>query len=357
MTTFVTGATGFIGSAVVRALLARGMPVRALVRPASNRTNIDGLGLEVVEGDLSDAAHLAGAMAGASAVIHVAADYRHWARNPTEIYRANVEGTENVLRATVACAIPRLVFTGSVGAMGIEADGRPASEMTPAPFDGIIGHYHRSKYLAAKRVEAAARDGLNATIVSPTMPLGPRDIRPTPTGRIIVEAASGRLPAYVDTGLNLVHVDDVAEGHVLALERGAPGANYILGGENMTLRDLLMLVGDLSGRRRAPVRLPHALAHVIAGASEAVAYATGRPPIASQDEVRLAGQKMYFSSARATSDLGYAPRPTREAVEDALEWFARHGYIVPRRQARLRLRDRVLEPPGARPASHPYNEL
>lgn len=357
MTTFVTGATGFIGSAVVRALLARGMRVRALVRPASNRANIEGLGLEIVEGDLSDSAGLTAAMAGATAVFHVAADYRHWARNPAEIYRTNVDGTENVLRAAEACAVSRLVFTGSVGAMGIEGDGTPARETTPAPFDAIIGHYHRSKYLAAKRVEAAARDGLNATIVSPTMPLGPRDIRPTPTGRIIVEAASGRLPAYVDTGLNLVHVDDVAEGHVLAFERGARGENYILGGENMTLRDLLVLVGDLTGHQRAPARLPHAVAHAIAIASEAIAYATGLTPLASRDEVRLAGQRMYFSSARAMATLGYAPRPTREAVKDAIEWFERHGHVARRRRVPVRARDRVIEPSGARPASHPYNEL
>jgi len=327
MTYFVTGATGFVGSAVTRALLARNLPVRVLVRPSSDRTNLEGLSVEIAEGDLCDLTALKKAMAGCTAVFHIAADYRHWARNWADLYRANVGGTENVIRAMRDLSISRLVYTSTVGAMGIASTGAPADETTPVCLESVVGHYHRSKFLAAERVHVAAAAGLNATIVSPTMPVGPRDIKPTPTGRIIVEAAMGRLPAYVDTGLNIAHVEDVAEGHLMALDRGAPGETYILGGDNITLRDFLVMIAGAMGNSRAPVRLPYLAAYPVAWFSEAVAAATGRCPVASLDEVRLASQKMYFSSARAMHDLGYRARPARNAVNDAVQWFAEHGVI------------------------------
>lgn len=358
MTYFVTGATGFIGSAVVRALLSRHTRIRAFVRRGSDRSNIEGLPLEIVEGDLRDPGAVRDAMRGCDAVFHIAADYRHWTRHPEDLLAVNVGGTQAVLDAMHATGISRLVYTSSVGAMGLAPGGIPAGEDTPAPYDAIIGHYHRSKYLAAQCVLRSAGQGLNATIVSPTMPLGPRDIRPTPTGRIIVEAANGRLPAYVDTGFNIVHVEDVAQGHLLALDKGARGANYILGGQDVTLRGLLTMVGDMTGANRAPVRIPLALAYPVAWGGEALARITGVPPLASLDEVRLAAHKMYFSSARAMRELDYRPRPAREAVRDSIEWFERHGRIVaPRGLSRGVRRGPTRDRSTARPASSHLKDL
>jgi dihydroflavonol-4-reductase len=324
--TLVTGATGFIGSAVARVLIARGHEVRALVRRRSDRGNLDGLPLEVVEGDLRDPGSLRRAMHGCRAVFHVAADYRLWVPDPSSLYEANVAGTEALLRAAEAEGVERFVHTSSVGALGIDPSGQPADEDTPVRMTDIIGHYHRSKFLAENTARQFATR-LPVVIVNPSFPVGPRDIKPTPTGRTILKAAAGRMPAYLDTGINLVHVDDVAEGHYMAFEKGRVGMNYILGGRNLTLRELLVLIARISGRKPRLMRLPYPAGLALAYAFEGWAHLTGRPPLATRDEVRLARRHMYFSSARAERELGYRPRPAEEAVRDSVAWFEANGYL------------------------------
>jgi dihydroflavonol-4-reductase len=325
MTTLVTGATGFVGSAVARALVSSGHEVRALARPNSDRANLLGLPIEVAEGDLRDRPSLVKAVEGCRAVFHVGADYRFWARDPAAIYETNVAGTEALLAAAEAGGVERFVHTSSVGAMGIDPSGKPADETTPVTIDDVIGHYHRSKFLAEQAARTFAARGFPVVIVNPTFPVGPRDIKPTPTGRAIRDAASGRMPAYVDTGINVVHVDDVAMGHLLAFERGRIGQSYILGGDNMTLRDLLELVARIRGRRARLVRIPHAAVVAVAVALEGYARLTGHAPLVTREEARLARRRMYFSSARAARELGYQARPAEEAVRDAIAWFDSHG--------------------------------
>ncbi len=330
MTTLVTGATGFIGSAVLRKLLEAGATVRALVRPESDRRNIEGLPVETVEGDLGDRASLERAVKGCAALYHAAADYRLWVRKPDELYKTNVEGTRNMMSAAGEAGVKRVVYTSSVAVLGLNADGSPADEDTPATVDDMIGHYKRSKFLAEKEVRRmVAEDGLSAVIVNPSSPVGPRDIKPTPTGRMVVEAAAGRMPAYVDTGLNLVHVDDVAEGHLLAFERGRVGERYILGAENLALRDILTEIAALTGRRPPRVRLPHNLVLPVAVIAEGWARISGGgEPMVTVDGVRLARTKMYFSCEKAMRELGYAPRPAAEALSDAVAWFRAFGYCL-----------------------------
>ena len=328
MTVLVTGATGFVGSAVLRRLLDDGHRARALVRAGSNRRNLEGLSVEAVVGDLGDPASLERAMAGCTALFHVAADYRIGVREPDGLYRTNVEGTRNVMLAAAAAGVARIVYTSSVATLGVTGDATPADETNPSTIDDMIGHYKRSKFLAEAEVRRLARDeGLPAVIVNPSTPVGPRDIRPTPTGRMIVEAASGRMPAFVDTGLNMVHVDDVAAGHVLAFERGAVGERYILGGENMSLRDILAEIAAITGRRPPRVRLPHGLVLPIAHAAEAWARLRGAEPFVTVEGARLARKKMFYSARRARDELGFAPRPAAEALRDAVAWYRRHGYL------------------------------
>jgi dihydroflavonol-4-reductase len=334
MTCLVTGATGFVGSAVARALLMRGERVRTLARATSDRSNLANLPIETVEGDLADPACLARAVAGCKAVYHVAAAYSHWVRDPVAMYKTNVGGTEALMAAAKAAGVQRLIYTSSVGALATDPAGGLADEETPVTLDDIIGHYHRSKFLAERSVKRFAESGLPVAIVNPTMPVGPRDIKPTPTGRTILEAASGHIPAYVDTGVNIVHVDDVAEGHLLAHDKGRPGRCYILGGENMTLRQLLELVGWVTGVERRLFRLPHLAVLPVAYIAEAIAALTGQEPLATIDETKLARHKMYFSSARATRELGFKARPAADAVRDAVAWFESHGYF--RRRPALR---------------------
>jgi dihydroflavonol-4-reductase len=322
MTTLVTGATGFVGSAVARALLARGEAVRVLARPGGDRRNIGGLDVEIAEGDLTDAASLAAALKGANALYHVAADYRLWARDPRVLYAANVEGTKALMRAAAEAGVARIVYTSSVATLGLRADGNPATEETPVSFADMIGDYKKSKYLAEEAVrEMVARDGLPCVIVNPSTPVGPRDIKPTPTGRMIYEAASGRMPAYVDTGLNIVHVDDVAAGHLLAFDKGEVGERYILGGENMGLKDILQTIARLTGRTAPKTELPRAPLYPIAIVAEAVAALTGREPFLTRDGLRMARKKMFFSSARAEEKLGYRARAAEQALRDAIEGF------------------------------------
>lgn len=326
MTTLVTGATGFVGSAVARALLARGHQVRLLARPSSDRRNLAGLDAEIVTGDLTDPASLTRAAAGCRYVVHVAADYRFWVPDPEAMLRANVEGTRSIMRAAQAAGAERIVHCSSVAALGLNPDGTPADETTPVDPAILITTYKRSKYLAEQAVLGLVRDeNLPAVVVNPAAPVGPRDIKPTPTGKMIRDAANGRIPAYVETGLNVVHVDDVAEGHALALERGRIGERYILGGENLALKDLLALVADVAGGRAPRLRLREAWVWPVALAMEGLARITGIPPMVTRDHLRMARKKMFFSSAKAIAELGYQPRPVRQAIEDAVAWFRANG--------------------------------
>jgi len=326
--TLVTGATGFVGSAVARRLALDGTPVRALVRPGSPRSHLDGLDLEFVSGDLRDARSLRAAMAGIRHVFHVAADYRLWARDRSEIFAANVDGTRNVMQEALRAGVERVVYTSSVATLGLRADGSPADESVPLSVEQGIGAYKRSKIAAERLVEAMVReDRLPAVIVNPSTPIGPRDVKPTPTGRIIVEAACGRMPGFFDTGLNFVHVDDVAEGHLAALRRGVIGERYILGGENVALADMLAEVARLVGRRPPRFRIPSAVVIPVAYLAEAKAWLTGREPFITLDGLRLAEHYMFFTAAKAERDLGFRARPYRQALADAIDWFRAAGYL------------------------------
>jgi|SRR5579875_569513 len=329
MKALVTGASGFVGAAVVRHVLARGGGARCLVRASSSRRNLEGLPVEVAVGDLTDSPSLERALAGCDTLFHVAADYRLGVRDPAELYRANVEGTRNVLDAAARAGVSRIVYTSSVATIGIPADGTPGNEETPVRLDDMIGHYKRSKFLAEQvaREWARANAPAHLVIVNPSTPIGPGDVKPTPTGRIIVDAASGRTPAYVDTGLNVVHVDDVAEGHLLALERGRSGEHYILGGENLSLRDILGTVAELVGRPPPRIRLPHAVVLPIAYIAEGYSRVTGRPTRVTVEGVRMSRKRMFFSSEKAVRELGYRWRPAREAFADAIRWFRENGYL------------------------------
>ena len=325
--TLVTGATGFVGSAVARALLARGHALRLLVREGSDRSNIVGLPAELTVGDLKDPASLERAVAGCRHVVHVAADYRLWVPDPEAMNRANVDGTRALLLSAQAAGVERMVYCSSVAALGLIGDGTPGTEATPNSLAKVIGTYKRSKYLAEQAVLALARDGVPVVIVNPSAPVGPRDIKPTPTGKMITDTAAGRMPAYVDTGLNVVHVDDVAQGHVLALERGRVGECYILGGEDMGMQTLLGLVAEVAGRKPPRVKLPHAALYPLALASEGLAKVAGIEPIVTRDILAMAKKKMFFSSAKAQAELGYRFRPAREAVTDAVAWFRANGRV------------------------------
>jgi dihydroflavonol-4-reductase len=329
MKTLITGASGFIGSAILRQLISAGHDVRALIRPKSDRHNITGLPVEVVYGDLADRQSLDQGMKGCSTLFHVAADYRLWVPKAEEMYEINVVGTRNIMRAALNAGIKRVVYTSSVATLGFTLDGSPADEETPVSLTDMIGHYKRSKFMAEAEVRRLADEkGLPVVIVNPSTPVGPRDIKPTPTGRIIVDAASGRMPAYVDTGLNLVHVDDVAIGHLLALEHGRVGDRYILGACNMTLKEIFCAIANITGQVPPKICLPHPLVFPIACVSEAWArLVSRREPRVTFNGVRLARKKMFFSTEKARRFLGFNPRPVEEALYDAVSWFRENGYI------------------------------
>jgi dihydroflavonol-4-reductase len=327
MRALVTGATGFVGAAVARALGTAGWQVRALVRGDSNRGNLLKLAVEVAEGDLADVASLERALDGCTALFHAAADYRLGARNPESLYLTNVEGTRNILHAARRCGVARIVYTSSVATIGIPSDGSPGEERTPVALSHMIGHYKRSKYLAEEVVRDAARMGMSVVIVNPSTPVGPGDIKPTPTGQLVLDAASGRMPAYVDTGLNIVHVDDVAAGHLAAHERGRAGERYILGGEDMTLRTILAQIAQLVGRKPPRIRLPYAVVLPIAYVAEGFAAVTGRSGRVTLEGVRMSRKRMYFSSGKAVSELGYRWRPPLVAFADAVRWFRENGRL------------------------------
>jgi dihydroflavonol-4-reductase len=318
--TLVTGATGFVGAAVARTLLARGHRLRALARAGARPDNLDGLDVEIVRGDLLAPDSLTAAVAGCRYVFHVAADYRLWVPDPAAMRRANVDGTVALLTAAQAAGVERMVYCSSVAALGLVGDGSVADETTPV--HAVVGHYKQSKYDAEQAVLGLVREtGLPCVIVNPSTPIGPRDIKPTPTGRMIRDAAAGRMPAYLDTGLNVVHVDDVAEGHALALERGRVGERYILGGTDLGMAEILAMVNEMVGRRGRPVRLSVPLLWPLAVGSEWAARAFGVEPVVTRDHLRMARKKMFFSSGKAVAELGYCYRPAREAIADAVAWF------------------------------------
>jgi len=324
----VTGANGFLGAAVVRALLADGRRVKALVRPGSDRRNLDQLAVELIEGDITKPASLRAAMQDCSAVFHVAADYRLWVTDAAPMYRTNVEGSVNVLEAAAAAGVERMVYTSSVAVLGLNADRSPADETTPVTIDEMIGPYKRSKFMAEEAVRRRALEiDFPVVVVNPSTPIGPGDVRPTPTGRIILDAAAGRMPAFVDTGLNLVHVDDVARGHLLALTLGKSTERYILGGQDMSLQRILRKVGEHIGRPATRVRLPHWLVYPIALMAEGVASLSGQEPRVSLDAVRMSTKHMYFSSRKAERELGYGHRDPTQAIGEAIDWFKSHDYF------------------------------
>jgi len=326
-TILITGVSGFVGAAVAKAFAAEGWRVRGLARASSPATNLEGFPGDIVRGDMLDAAAMARALEGCDALAHVAADYRLWAPDPEEIVRHNREGTRIVMEAALTAGVKRIVYTSSVATIaplpgGAAGEDRPLTEQT------AIGAYKRSKVAAERLVERmVAERGLPATIVNPSTPIGPRDVKPTPTGRILVEAATGKIPAFVDTGLNIVHVDDVARGHVLALEKGQPGRRYILGGEDVMLEALLGEVARRVGRKPPTISLPTAPLMPLAAISEAWGRLTGKEPLFTRDALKMAKYRMFFSSERAKAELGYAARPWQQAVGDALDWFRAQGMI------------------------------
>ncbi len=324
-TALVTGANGFVGCHVVRALLARGDRVRALVREGADLSALAGLEVELRRGDVRDRAAVSSAVRGCGELYHVAADYRLWVRDPGSMYATNVDGTRNVLEAARAAGVDRVVHTSTVGALGIPPAG-VGREDTPVSLADMTGPYKRSKFLAEQDALEAARAGLPVVIVNPSTPIGPLDFKPTPTGRIIADFLNRRMPAYVDTGLNLVGVEDVARGHLLAAERGRIGGKYILGGENLTLKEFLDRLARLSGMRAPRVRIPYAVAFGFALGAEAVSRAlTHRAPRASLTEVRMARKKMYFDSSKARAELGYEAAPVDGAIARAVEFFRASG--------------------------------
>ncbi len=327
MKALVTGATGFVGAAVARALLAARWQVRVLARKESDRSNLRDLDVEVAAGDLTDLGSLQRAAEGCDGLFHAAADYRLGARDPSQLYRNNVDGTRNVLMAARGAGVRRIVYTSSVATVGIPGDGSPGDERSPVALENMIGHYKRSKFLAEALVLEAAREGLSVVLVSPSTPVGPGDVKPTPTGQLVLDAAAGRMPAYVDTGLNIVHVDDVAAGHLLAYERGQVGERYILGGEDMTLREILGQISAQVGRAPPRVRLPYGLVLPIAYLAEGYAKLSGRSGRITLEGVRMSRKRMFFSSAKAVRELGYRWRPPAQAFEDAIRWFREHGKL------------------------------
>ncbi len=341
MRILVTGGTGFIGANLVHELVKRREKVRVLARPSSNRWALSDVDVEIVAGDLCEPASLGSALAGVELLYHVAADYRLWVPDPTLLYRVNVEGTRALLQAAEAAGVSRVVYTSSVGTLGLPKDGTPGTEDTPVGLADMVGDYKRSKYLAEREAEVAAARGMPVVIVNPSAPIGPWDWKPTPTGKMLVDYLRGRMLAYLDTGLNLVHVRDVSQGHILAAARGRVGERYILGhaAGNLGLRDIFVRLAPYTGIPAPRVRLPHAAALAVASACEAVSRVTGREPLASRTAVRMAGKRMFFDPSKAIRELGLPQTPVDEALRDAVDWFWAHGYArrrPPRRSGRRR---------------------
>ncbi|MBI1750603.1 MAG: NAD-dependent epimerase/dehydratase family protein [Acidobacteria bacterium] len=335
MNVLVTGATGFVGSHVARLLLARGDSVRVLVRPSSDLRAIEGLAAERVFGDLRDPATLPAGMQGIQHVYHVAADYRLWARDPREIYESNVTGTRNLLAAARAAGVERFIYTSTVATIAVPREGDLPNEATAATLDEMIGHYKRSKFLAEQEALCAAAEGLAVVIVNPTTPVGSGDWKPTPTGKIILDFLQGKMPAYLDTGLNVVPVEDCALGHLLAAERGCAGERYILGGRNMTLKEILDTLARVTRRHAPRIRLPHAIALAAGFVENAFSRALGREPQIPLEGVRMARHKMFVDGSKAVRELGYQPGPVEAALERAVHWYEENGYVRPRPNHRV----------------------
>jgi len=327
MLIFVTGATGFVGSHVARVLAEQGAQLRVLVRPASDLRNVQGLTADLVQGDLRDAACLQKAVAGCEALFHVAADYRLWVRDPEQMYRSNVEGTRAILDAARNAGVRRVVYTSTVATMGFTQNGHPANENSPVSLAEMIGHYKQSKFLAEEVALHAGRSGMDVVVVNPTTPVGEGDIKPTPTGRIIVDFLKRKFPAYVDTGLNLVDVRECARGHVAALEKGRIGERYILGGENLTLKQILDRLAAITGLPSPRTRVPYAVALAAGMIDEVVTGHIFRgEPRATVEAVRMSRKKMFVSSEKAEHDLGWQSTLVTDALRRAVEWFRGNGY-------------------------------
>jgi len=327
MTTLVTGATGFVGSHVARQLVAAGHSVRVLVRLSSNQQALEGLAVERAEGDLRDAVSLNRAMKGVRRLFHVAADYRLWARDPEEIYESNVQGTRRLLQVAAESGVERIVYTSTVATIAVPThDGTLPDEETHATLEQMVGHYKRSKFLAEMEAVKAAGAGIPVVIVNPTTPVGPRDWKPTPTGRIVVDFLNAKMPAYVDTGLNLVAVEDVAAGHLLAAEKGRIGERYVLGARNMTLREILNALARIANRPAPRVRLPHIVALAAGYADEWLSRVAGREPRVPLDGVKMARHRMFVATGKAERELGYQPGSVESALERAVRWYETHGY-------------------------------
>ena len=327
MKAFVTGATGFIGASLVRELIRDGHEVRALARPGGNRNNIAGLPLEIWEGDLLAPDSLAAGIAGCDLVFHTAADYRLWTRDPAAMYAANVEGTRSILKASLRAGVRRVVYTSSVGTLGNPGDGTPGDETTPVTFANMVGDYKKSKFLAERVAEEFLPRGLPLVIVNPSTPVGVLDIKPTPTGKIIVDILNRKMPAYLDTGLNLIDVEDCARGHILAAEKGRIGEKYILGNQSLTLREIFGLLEEISGIPAPKVRLPYTPILLAAYVNEALSRLTGREPLIPLNGVLMARKLMFFDSSKAIRELGLPQTPVTEALTKAVAWFRANGYV------------------------------
>ncbi len=328
MRALVTGATGFVGFHVAKFLLGKGLRVRALVRKESGRKPLESLGIEIVTGDVRDCDSVYRALEGCSQLYHLAADYRLWVPDPTVMYDINVRGTRNVMEAALRRGVERVVYTSTVGALAASRDGRPANEETPVGIEELVGHYKRSKYIAEGEVRGLAGKGLPAVIVNPSTPVGQMDRRPTPTGKMIVDFLNGRMPAYLDTALNVVDVEDVAEGHWLAAERGRTGERYILGNRNITLREFFEILGKASGRKAPTVRLPYLPVLIAAYVDEAIAkMIPGRCPAIPLTGVRMARKFMAFDVSKAVRKLNMPQRPVETAIARAAAWFTENGYV------------------------------
>ncbi|UFS71358.1 NAD-dependent epimerase/dehydratase family protein [Geomonas sp. RF6] len=326
MKAFVTGATGFIGASIARELLADGVEVRALARKGSDRRNLEGLDIEIFEGDLRDREGLERGLKGCDTLFHAAADYRLWTRTPADMYDINVGGTRNILGAALATGTSRVVYTSSVGTLGNPGDGTPGTEATPVTFGEMVGDYKKSKFLAERAAEEFLAKGLPLVIVNPSTPVGPRDVKPTPTGKIIVDFLNGKMPAYLNTGLNLIDVSACARGHVLAAQKGKVGEKYILGNENLTLERIFALLSEITGLKAPKVRLPYYPILLAAHVNEAIAAVTGKEPMIPLAGVQMAAKFMYFDPGKAIRDLGLPHTPVRESLEKAVTWFRQNGY-------------------------------
>lgn len=326
MKTFITGATGFIGASIARELLRDGREVRVLVRPGSDTSNLTGLDVEIHRGDLRDSASLESGLKGCDVLYHAAADYRLWTRTPQEMYRINVDGTAAILEAALRNGLSRVVYTSSVGTLGNPGNGTPGSETTAVSLADMVGHYKKSKFLAEREAEKFIARGLPLVIVNPSTPIGPLDIKPTPTGKIIVDFLRRKMPAYLDTGLNIIAVEDCARGHILAEQRGRIGQKYILGNSNLTLRDIFCLLEEITGLSAPRVRLPYTPILLAAYVNEAFAKITGKEPLIPLAGVQMAAKFMYFDSSRAVRELGLPQTPVKEALRRAVEWFRDHNY-------------------------------